>query len=42
MHILQTATRQLFKKAMACYPDTVFPSHSTKVTCIIKAIPPLP
>ena len=42
MHILQTATQQLFKKGMACHPDPVFPSHSMKVTCIIKAIPPLP
>ena len=42
IHILLTATRQLFKKGMACHPDAVFPSHSTKVTCIIKATPPLP
>ena len=42
MHILQTATRQLFKKGMACHPNAVFPSHSTKVTCIIETTPPLP
>ena len=41
MHILQTATRQLFK-GMACHPDAVFPSHSLKVTYIIKATPSLP